>query len=152
MKNKGGRPSPYLKDYHPEDYISECKKGKTKTQIAAKWDIDADTLLEWSKKHKKFSGAVRKGKVYAKAFWINLAFMGMIGKANISGQNVRVDFRYFNWIMMNCFGMGKDKRPAIINIELKKLVEDAKSLQNLSDNELIMLAEREIKKAKNRKD
>lgn len=145
---KNGRPFKYNKDFHPQDYIVQCKKGKTNIQIAAIWEVDRDNINLWQKRYKEFREAVKTGKGHARAFWINLAFMAMVGKASMNGEKVQVDYKYFNWIMMHCFGIGKEKKGPVINLEFRRLLDAAKQLENMPDGELIKLAEREIMKAK----
>ena len=150
MPNKpgAGRPPKYRKDFHPQDFVKLCEQGKTKAQIAHTWGVAIDTLADWGKNHKEFSEAVRLGRAAAKDFWTQLAFAAMINQATFNGRPVTVDYRYFNWIMMNCFGFGKEKRPLALSEELTKLFEMAKELKKLSQSELIKLAEKDLGKLK----
>lgn len=67
MKNKGGRPSKY--DEHLIDtmrtYVGRCVEDNvlpTVEGFACIVDVDADTVGAWSKKHKRFLGALKKLK------------------------------------------------------------------------------------------
>jgi len=70
MYNKymtAGRPTKYSADKveFVENYISRMQKEDklpVKEEVAYLLDVDTETLLRWEKKHKKFSGAIKKLK------------------------------------------------------------------------------------------
>ena len=76
---KVGRPSKYDPSFC--DLVIELgAQGKSKTQIAANLGIDRDTLTEWAKLHPEFSGAVKRAKQLAQAWWEDAGQMNMTRK------------------------------------------------------------------------
>jgi len=92
-----GRPTKYRPDFHPADYIARAKKGETFVEIACAWDVDIDTIAEWRKKHKVFSGAVQKGRAHLEAWFTKM------GKAKMTGQVKGSDTVYI-WLTKNLIG------------------------------------------------
>lgn len=68
MKHPGGRPTDYDDDFdyvgEAENYIKNCGREQTKLPKLEEFydivDINADTGVEWCKKHPKFSEACKK--------------------------------------------------------------------------------------------
>lgn len=102
-KDPGGRPTKYRKDFHPDDFITLSKQGKTLAQIAYIWDVDRDTVQEWRKRHEEFSVAVKKGRQYAEAWYINLGQSAMIGQAKMNGMPIHFNLGTFCWMTKNLF-------------------------------------------------
>jgi hypothetical protein len=100
---KVGRPTDYRKDYHPEDFITQSRRGKTFAQIAALWNIDRSTLFRWEKKHPEFRTAVKIGRELAEAWYIELGQAAMVNRAKIDGQIAKVDLGWFVWLTKNMF-------------------------------------------------
>jgi len=62
---KVGRPTKYSSEIIPKvyDYIERMKKSDSlpvKEELAYELDVDTDTLVEWNKKHKRLSVALKK--------------------------------------------------------------------------------------------
>lgn len=127
---KIGRPLKYRKEFHPQDFIRLSKQGKSLTQIALAWDIDRDTIYEWSKRNKEFSGAVKKGRALAEAWYMDLGQQAMIGMAYVNGQKVKMDVGLFVWMTKNMFKW-TDK---VVTLEEDPTEE--RPLKDLSDEEL----------------
>lgn len=85
-KRKRGQPTKYRPAFHPKSYIELSSKGWSRAQICAEWDIDADTMLEWKKRHPEFSGACKKGDQKRQA-WFTKFGMAMAA-GSIKGGNV----------------------------------------------------------------
>ncbi len=100
----GGRPPKYRKDFHPDDFLRLAKKGKTKIQIALEWDINPDTIQDWTKKHQEFSVAVKKGRALSQAYWQNLGFQAMFGQVEVGGVKRTVNLGFYVWLTKNMFG------------------------------------------------
>jgi hypothetical protein len=90
-KHPGGRPTKYDPKFHPKDFIEQSKNGKTLAQIALTWDLNRDTIHEWKKKHPKFSDAVKKGRQFCEAWYMNLGLAAMLGQAKSDGKPINVN-------------------------------------------------------------
>lgn len=99
-----GRPPKYDKKYHPEKYIELSRKGKSKTQIAAAFEVNRDTIYEWARTHKDFSDAVKKGAVLCEAHFRDIGYQAMLGQLKINGEKVKLDVGLYVWITKNTFG------------------------------------------------
>lgn len=100
---KRGRPSKYKKDFHPLDFIAHSKQGKSLAQIAYTWDVSRDTVYEWAKTHHEFSDAIKKGREYAEAWYMNLGQTAMIGQATVNGRPISFQLGVFVWMTKNLF-------------------------------------------------
>lgn len=100
-KNPVGRPPKYDKNFHPQDFIEQSKKGKSKTVIAASWDISRETLYEWARTHQDFSDAVKKGNGYLHAWWEELGTKAMLNQLTVNGVKTKADLGYFCWMSKN---------------------------------------------------
>ena len=66
MKHKSGRPSKYNENvlFLIEEYLNTCGKEQmelpTIEGLAIYLGVNTDTIVEWGKKHKKFSATVKK--------------------------------------------------------------------------------------------
>jgi hypothetical protein len=103
-KAKMGRPPKYDKDFHPQDFIEQSKKGKSKTQIASSWDISRDTLYDWAKTYKEFSYAIKVGNQHAQNWWEELGVKAMLNQVTVNGVKTKADLGYFVWLSKNMFG------------------------------------------------
>lgn len=131
MPRKEGRPTKYRREFHPEDFINQSKRGKTFAQIAAGWELSRDTILEWQSKHPEFSGAVKKGRQFAEAWYMNLGQAAMLNQAKMDGKTIKVELGWFCWMTKNMFKWS-DK----ISVEEEKR---KRPLEELSDQELDQL-------------
>ena len=100
---KAGQPTKYIKDFHPHNFIEQSKKGSTLAQIALAWDVDRDTVHEWKKVHKEFSEAVKKGRQFAEAWYMNLGRLAMLGARDEKGKAIQVNLGFFCWLTKNMF-------------------------------------------------
>lgn len=98
-----GRPTKYNREFHCENFVELSKKGKTLAQIAFEWDIDRDTVHEWKKVHKEFSDAVKKGRQYAEAWYMNIGQMAMLNQVKIDGKGIKVELGWHVWMTKNMF-------------------------------------------------
>lgn len=101
--SKVGRPSKYRSEFHPDDFIKLSRTGKTFAQIAGEWDIDRETLWSWSKRHKEFANAVKKGRDLAEAWYMNIGQSAMLNQVKIDGKLVIVQLGWFVWMTKNMF-------------------------------------------------
>lgn len=105
--NLVGRPTKYRKEFHPQDFIRLSKQGKTLAQIALEWDVDRDTVQEWRKRHKEFSVAIKKGREFAEAWYMNLGHLAMLNRATVVENGIRtqvdVNLGFFVWMTKNLF-------------------------------------------------
>lgn len=99
----GGRPPKYRKDFHPQSFIEHSKQGKHLYQIAYEWDVCRDVLYQWQAKHSEFNDAVKKGKQYAEAWYMNLGHRAMLGQVTINGKPVVVNLGWFCYLTKNKF-------------------------------------------------
>ena len=86
-KNPIGRPNKYKPEFHPQDFINRSKNGESVTEICMAWDIDRQTLYNWSNKHQEFFDAIKKGKDYLDAWFCRFfkkMAVGQIANANIT--------------------------------------------------------------------
>ena len=102
-KHAGGAPTKYLKDFHPQNYLELSNQGKCIAQIARKWNVHRDTIYEWSKKHPKFSDAIKKGKEICEAWYMDVGQSAMIGQAIVDGKAIRMNNTLFVWMTKNLF-------------------------------------------------
>jgi hypothetical protein len=93
------RPTKYKRDFHNEDFIRLCKKGKGIDQIALEWEVDRTTIYEWIKVHLEFSLTVKKGKTYIAGWYANLGQMAMMGMTGPTGK--KIDNTMFIWMTKN---------------------------------------------------
>lgn len=96
-----GRPSEYRADFHPKEYIRLSKMGKSMTQIACTWDLDRQTLYDWAERHRKFAGALKKGREGMENWYSELGQAAMIGQATFNGQKVKLDVGLYVWLTKN---------------------------------------------------
>lgn len=61
MKNKGGRPTSYKKQYN-EQVRKLCLLGATDTEIADFFEVSLATINNWKHDHPKFLESIKKGK------------------------------------------------------------------------------------------
>jgi len=125
-----GRPTKYRKEFHCDNFITLSEQGKTLAQIAKAWKIDRETLWTWSKKHKEFANAVKRGRQIAEAWYMDLGQASMLGQAKIDGQKVNINLGMFCWLTKNMF------RWSDRVVEEKEFVEHDRPLEGLSDEEL----------------
>jgi hypothetical protein len=102
-KRRPGQPTKYRADFHCDDFIRLSEQGKTFAQIAKEWKVDRDSVLEWSKTHKEFSGAVKRGRQIAEAWYMDLGQAAMIGQASMNGQKININVGMFCWMTKNMF-------------------------------------------------
>lgn len=98
---KAGAPTKYRKDFHCREFVEKSKKGSSLTQIARDWEVDRDTIYEWSKKHREFSGALKKGREYCEAWYSDLGQRAMIGKVIVDGKPAQFNLGAFVWMTKN---------------------------------------------------
>ncbi len=130
-KHKGGRPTKYRNSFHPLDYIVQSKQGKTLKQIASNWDVDADTVQEWRKVHPEFSVAVKKGRQFSEAWYINLGQSAMLGQAKADNKFVQFNLGAFVWLTKNLFKWSDRKE-----IKKDEEIDPRRPLKDVSDEEL----------------
>jgi hypothetical protein len=131
MPKKPGQPTKYKKSFHAVDFIAQSKQGKSLAQIAYAWDVSRDTLYEWAKKHKEFSDAIKKGREYSEAWYMNLGQSAMVGQATINGRPISFQLGVFVWMTKNIFKWS-DK----ITTEIPKTLEEHNPASLLTDEEL----------------
>ena len=122
---KAGRPTKYRADFHPNDFIRLSKLGKNLTQIALEWDIDRDTIYDWGKKYPLFSGAIKKGRAFAEAWYVNIGQQAMMRE----GHGVNVNLGFYVWLTKNLFKWS-DK------VAVEPGGDEDRPLKDLSDEEL----------------
>lgn len=131
-KRSSGRPTLYRKDFHPADFITQSRDGKTFAQIAASWDIDRETLWSWGKRHKEFSNAIKKGRELAEAWYMNIGQAAMLGQVKIEGRSTVINLGWFVWMTKNMFKW-QDK----ISVDATAIeVDKPRPLAHLTDEEL----------------
>ena len=114
-----GAPTKYKKKYC-EEFVELSRNGKTKAQIADKWDIDRDTLDNWGRAHPDFLGALKKGRNALESWFTNFGMnvaAGKMPKANVTA---------YIWLTKNCINW-RDKRDvshSIDDIEFEDENED----------------------------
>lgn len=127
-QKRPGRPTKYRANFHPDDFILQSEQGKTLAQIAKNWKVDRDTIKEWRKVHPEFSAAVKKGREFAEAWYMDLGQAAMVGRANIGGKPVQFNLGVFCWMTKNMF-----KWTDRVQTES---VEHDNPLKDMSDEEL----------------
>ena len=119
---KTGAPTKYRPEVHIPDFIEQSKQGRNITQIAARWDIDKDTIYEWGKRHKEFSVALKKGRQLCEAWYTNLGQAAMMGQAKIDGKITKIDLGWYVWMTKNiCKWSDKAEQKDTTPPEKKKL-------------------------------
>lgn len=126
-----GQPTKYRKEFHCEDFIMRSKQGKTLAQIAFAWDVDRDTVYEWAKVHKDFSDAIKKGRQYAEAWYMELGQAAMLGQARIDGKNINTNLGMFCWLTKNMF-----KWTDRVATEPERKPNEHRPLKDMSDEDL----------------
>ena len=129
--SKSGRPTKYKKDFHPADFIAKSKDGKALAQIAYDWDVSRDTLYEWAKTHSEFSDAIKKGREYAEAWYMNLGQSAMLGQAQVNGRFISFQLGVFVWMTKNIFKWSDKISTATDGPDLSN-----RPLKDLTDEEL----------------
>lgn len=137
--DQGGQPTKYRKSFHDADFIRLSKQGKTITQIALEWDVDRDSIYEWSRKHESFSCAIKKGRVYSEAWYMNIGQLAMLGEAKMGGKKMKVEVGFYVWLTKNLFKW-TDKA------DLSEVMKTAIELNNASKTELLKVMEEEKEK------
>ena len=80
------------------------KLGYFKVQIANEWNVDCDTILNWTREHKEFLGAYKKAQQYRAAWMMKKAQSGL---QNDKGSS----FNAIAWSMMMRYdGQNTDER------------------------------------------
>lgn len=126
-----GRPTDYTHLYC-EQVIELGRAGKSVTQIAAKLDVNRDTIYEWIKVHPEFSDAITRSKQLAQAWWEDQGQDGLVMpgfNAALWAKQVSSRFRedYHDKSIHEI--TGKDGGPII-----------TKKLQDMTDDELAAIA------------
>lgn len=103
MIKRRGQPSKYRRDFHNEDFIRLSRQGKNFLQIASEWEVDRHTIQNWGKKHSEFLAAIKKGRCFCEAWYLNLGQLAMVGQATLNGQKVKVDVGLYVWLTKNMF-------------------------------------------------
>lgn len=98
-----GRPTKYLPDFHPQDFIEKSKQGMHLFEIAGSWEVRRSTLYEWANNYPEFSDAMEVGKELSERWYMTLGRTGMVEQAKINGQPVKIDFRMYKWLTQNKF-------------------------------------------------
>lgn len=130
-KRKVGAPTKYKPYFHPSDFIAQSKQGKGLAQIARNWDVDRDSLYEWAKKNKEFSGALKKGKQLSEAWYMDIGQAAMLNKVMIEGRPVKVELGWFVWMTKNMFKWS-DK----VSVSAPTQLNNNRPLEHLTDEEL----------------
>jgi hypothetical protein len=125
-----GRPTKYEESFHPDDFIRLSKEGKSLTQIALEWDVHRDSIYEWKNLYPIFSDAIKKGRLFAEAWYMNVGQQMMF----MSPQNFNTGI--FVWMTKNMFNWSDKldtKHSGEIGMKeskgetLKKMFKDEKS-------------------------
>lgn len=66
IKDKGGRPTAYRKEYAEQAY-KYCLLGATDAQLADFFEVAESTINNWKNNHPEFLESVRRGKIIADA-------------------------------------------------------------------------------------
>lgn len=98
---KVGRPTKYRADFHPEDFLRLSNLGKVLAQIAREWKVERETIRDWAAKHKEFSTAVKRGRQWAEAWWMDLFQGAAVGKMPVGSKFNAVPAI---WLTKNAFG------------------------------------------------
>lgn len=75
----GGRPSKYDPAYCDE-IVEHCQGGASITSYAASIGVCRDTISEWANSHPEFSGAVKRAKAAAAAWYDTQARLAASGE------------------------------------------------------------------------
>ena len=75
-KRPVGRPSLYKPEYC-EIAVQLGKEGCSPAEIAAHFDVDRVTLIDWSRAHEDFSTALARAKLHEQAWWEKAGRTGM---------------------------------------------------------------------------
>lgn len=140
-------------DFYCTNFIEQSQGGLPQTEIIAEWKISPQTFYRWKKTHKEFSDAIGLGRMLARGWWMKRARMAALGVREKlkDGTSIQLSYKFFNWLMMNCFGIGKrnhnrEAQPSKLSIEHKRLIEMATQLDNVPDSQLVKLIEKELSK------
>lgn len=94
----GGRPADYDPKFHPQEIMRLLKKdGLFAVEVAALWDIDANTIADWARDHKEFSIAYNRAKQLRTAYWLKIGRSGVMSEkgktfnAQLYGQIMKYD-------------------------------------------------------------
>lgn len=71
-------------------------------QIARDWEVARETLYEWAKHHPEFSNALRKGRQFCEAWWMDW------GKNAMINRNAASSLGYYVWMTKNLFAWNPD--------------------------------------------
>lgn len=122
------RPSKYQPKFHCDDLIRLSKQGKNLKQIAYVWEIHIDTIYEWARRYPEFSVAIKRGRAYCEAWYINLGQAAMLGQAQINGQKIVFNLGAYVWLTKNILKWS-DKTE-------EKKIDATQPFSNLTDEEL----------------
>lgn len=117
---KIGRPEEYRKDFHPIDFMEQSKRGRQVIQIATSWGLHRDTLYDWSKKHKEFSDAFKKGRQFCESFWMDLGQSAMLGQAKLNGEKIKVDLGFYCFLAKATLGW-REKDSIVQEDDIKEI-------------------------------
>jgi len=62
---RGGRPTNYSSDYHPEHAYKFCLLGSTNEQLAKNFDLTVEALQSWRTRYPEFEDAIQQGRIFA---------------------------------------------------------------------------------------
>ena len=90
-----GRPSLYKPEYC-EIAVELGKEGCSPAEIAAHFDVDRVTLIDWANAHDEFSTALMRAKIHEQAWWEKAGKSGMFAdrfNATVWAKSVSARFR-----------------------------------------------------------
>lgn len=96
QKKRGPKGPSKYKPHYGQILICEMEKGRSLTQVAAKFRVALETLEQWGKKYKELSGAIKIGTTLSQAWW------EAIGQKNLKSKNFQTGLWTQN--MKNRFG------------------------------------------------
>lgn len=61
----------YDREFHPNDYVSQCRDGLHKSHILLDWNITTQVFNSWCKKHSEMMDAYFIGQMAFQVYWID---------------------------------------------------------------------------------
>lgn len=106
MTRKVGRPTKYKPEYCKK-IVEIMSQGASLCEVAAELNVEQDTLNNWTKEHKEFFGAKKRGIELSKSWWEKH------GRIQLENPKFNATLWYMN--MKNRFGW-RDKQEINANV------------------------------------
>ena len=136
----GKAASIYDPEFHPQNYVSESRKGLHKCHILLNWNITTHRFFCWKNKHPELMDAYFIGQMAFQVYWIDYLKEHLV-------MDFRSVFNQRGWEKIMQYGElnTKDRMIYVTNLHKKKTIKEKnKAILDGLCNQLITLNEAHV--------